>query len=337
VSPVSWPISPATISLAGAVPLPARTYGLLEQKIDCCFRSRTSREAGTWTDLFRRLPNSLDVTTYVASKLEGGVRWTNTSIHLDSSPSQHLHLRVRLPRVKVELTVSRLLQGDRAVGHRGARGGPALTWIRDTRDSRSMRTGTYTSFRISSPQGFGAQLDSTARCVQFQLLDLRQGRFVLARKRATAGTRLWRAEDELIPLPSGFTPRCNLAARFSMNAAGPAIRRPATHRGRRAHRKHRDAPAPPTLPCSATRSASCSSTIWATFHQRLDAWASALRIHQRTEILHEHHGSRPPKPARPVTSTGWQACAASTTFAYAGLVCVTIRRLGPSGWTSAIT
>ena len=68
------------------------TYGLLEQNSTCCFRIRISWESGFWFHILGGYASSQNVTTYVASKLETGVRWTE---HF-SKPGSFFQRRIRL-------------------------------------------------------------------------------------------------------------------------------------------------------------------------------------------------------------------------------------------------
>ncbi len=53
------------------------TYGLLEQKINLLYQiPHFQGDKNFGLDFSAGYASSLDVTTYVASKLEGGVRWT---------------------------------------------------------------------------------------------------------------------------------------------------------------------------------------------------------------------------------------------------------------------
>jgi outer membrane protein insertion porin family len=126
-------------------------YGLLEQKIDLLFQNphfEGNRNFGlTFSGGYA---NSLDVTTYVASKLEGGVRWTehfNAGSFISKANTFVYELDFR--RVKVEATACRWLPGEIAQLSTAVRvAGPAFTWIRDTRDSPlDAHRGTYTSFQ----------------------------------------------------------------------------------------------------------------------------------------------------------------------------------------------
>ena len=126
-------------------------YGLLEQKIDLLFQNPHflgNRNFGlTFSGGYA---NSQDVTTYVASKLDGGMRWTEhfprPGVGLSKANTFIYEFDFR--RVKVAAGSLQVFPTRFAAVHRGARGGARLTWIRDTRDSPlDAHRGTYTSFQ----------------------------------------------------------------------------------------------------------------------------------------------------------------------------------------------
>ena len=295
------------------------TYGLLEQKIDLLFQKphfEGSRNFGlTFSGGYA---NSLDVTTYVASKLEGGVRWTE---HFDSpgffSKANTFIYEFDFRRVKVEANSLQVAPGEIEQLATAARvAGPALTWIRDTRDSPiDAHRGTYTSFQdFLSGKGFGAQPG-------FNRLDVSnssywtfdKGRFVLARNTRYGQERAFgAAEDELIPLPERLYAGGATSLRgFSMNAAGP--RDPETGypiggAGALIESTEMRLP-PPTLPWFGnTLSFVLFHDMGNIFTNASDAWASALRIHQPDRDTCTNTTAPPSTktPPGPVTSTGWQ-------------------------------
>ena len=199
-------------------------YGLLEQKIDLLFQNphfEGNRNFGlTWSGGYA---NSLDVSTYVASKLETGVRWTehfNTAGSLISKANTLIY-EFDFRRVKVDASSLQVFPKEIAQLSTAERvAGPALTWIRDTRDSPlDAHRGTYTSFQdFLSGEAFGAQ-------VEFNRLDFsnssyygfNKGRMVLARSTHYGQERAFgKLEDELIPLPerlyAGGARRCAASA-----------------------------------------------------------------------------------------------------------------------------
>ncbi|MGD0830693.1 MAG: POTRA domain-containing protein [Terracidiphilus sp.] len=267
-------------------------YGLLEQKVDLLFQNphfEGNRNFGlTWSGGYA---NSLDVSTYVASKLETGVRWTE---HFNT-PGSHISKANTLiyefdfRRVKVDASSVQVFPSEIAALSTAQRvAGPALTWIRDTRDSPlDARRGTYTSFQdFLSGEGFGGQ-------VQFNRLDVSnssyyafdKGRFVLARNTRYGQERAFgKLEDELIPLPERLYAGGATSLRgFGQNSAGP--RDPETGfpiggTGALIESTELRLP-PPTLPWLG------NSISFVVFHDMgniftnaSDAWESALRVRQ---------------------------------------------------------
>jgi outer membrane protein assembly complex protein YaeT len=206
------------------------TYGLLEQKIALLFQVphlQIDRNFGF--NLSGGYANSLDVTTYVASKLEGGMRWTqhfNPPQSLLSKANTFVY-EFNFRRVKVQANSLQVAPTEIALLSTAVRvGGPALTWIRDTRDSPlDAHRGTYTSFQeFLSDKIFGAQ-------AVFNRLDVSnssywsfdKGQFVLARNTRYGQERAFGTPgSELIPLPERLYAGGATSLRgFSVNAAGP--------------------------------------------------------------------------------------------------------------------
>ena len=210
-------------------------FGLLEQKLDLLFQNPHfygNRNWGlTWSGGYA---NSLDVSTYVASKLETGVRWTeNFNAESRLSKANTLIYEFNFRRVKVQANSLQVYPGEIALLSTAVRvAGPSLTWIRDTRDSPlDAHQGTYTSFQdFFSADGIGAQADfnrldlSNSSYYQFD-----KGRFVLARNTRYGQERAFgKAEDELIPLPERLYAGGATSLRsFGPNLAGPRDRHPA--------------------------------------------------------------------------------------------------------------
>jgi outer membrane protein assembly complex protein YaeT len=206
------------------------TYGLLEQKVDLLFQNphfEGNRNFGlTFSGGYA---NSQDVTTYVASRLQGGVRWTEHFLTPGSriSKANILIYEYNFRRVKVDTSSLQVGKDEIAPLSTATRvGGPGFTWIRDTRDSPlDAHRGTYTSFQdFLSGETFGAQ-------AEFNRLDLENSsyygfdkeRFVLARNTRYGQERAFGApHDELIPLPERLYAGGATSLRgFSINAAGP--------------------------------------------------------------------------------------------------------------------
>jgi outer membrane protein assembly complex protein YaeT len=268
------------------------TYGLLEQKLNLLFQiPHFDRNRNFGFNISGGYANSLDVTTYVASKLEAGMRWTE---HFDTpgsflSKANTFIYEFNFRRVKVQANSLQVAPGEIALLATAVRvGGPAITWIRDTRDSAlDAHRGTYTSFQeFLSDKFFGAQ-------ATFNRLDLSnssywsfdKGRFVLARNTRYGQERAFGTPgSELIPLPERLYAGGTTSLRgFSENAAGP--RDPETGYpigGAGALINSTEMRLPPaTLPFFG------DSLSFVVFHDMgnifanaSDAWASALRVRQ---------------------------------------------------------
>jgi outer membrane protein assembly complex protein YaeT len=297
-------------------------YGLLEQKIDLLLQNphfEGNRNFGL--ALSGGYANSLDVSTYVASKLETGVRWTESFNAPGSllSRANTLVYEFDLRRVKVQASSLQVFPAEIAELSTAVRvAGPGLTWIRDTRDSPlDAHRGTYTSFQeFLSSEAFGAQAN-------FNRLDLSnssyygfdKNRFVLARNTRYAQERAFGAQgDELIPLPERLYAGGATSLRgFGSNSAGP--RDPETGypiggAGALIESTELRLPAP-TLPwLGNTLSLVLFHDMGNVFTNASDAWASALRIHQpernnckNTATIGDSDSYL---PTGPTTSTGQQ-------------------------------
>jgi len=268
------------------------TYGLLEQKVDLLFQVphlQVNRDFGL--NLSGSYANSLDVTTYVASRLQAGMRITE---HFNAPPSllskaNTFIYEFNFRRVKVQANSLQVAPDEIALLSTAVRvGGPAITWIRDTRDSPlDAHRGTYTSFQeFFSDKIFGAQ-------AVFNRLDVSnssywsfdKGRFVLARNTRYGQERAFgRGDSELIPLPERLYAGGTTSLRgFSQNAAGPRDPEtgyPVGGAGALINSTELRLP-PPVLPFFG------DSLSFVLFHDMgnvfanaSDAWASALRVRQ---------------------------------------------------------
>jgi outer membrane protein assembly complex protein YaeT len=268
------------------------TYGLLEQKLDLLFQNphfEGNRNFGL--TLSGGYANSLDVTTYVASKLEGGVRWTE---HFNSpgsklSKANTFVYEFNFRRVKVEADSLQVGPSEIAPLSTAVRvAGPALTWIRDTRDSPlDAHRGTYTSFQdFLSDGALGAQ-------AEFNRLDVSnssyysfgKGRFVLARNTRYGQERAFgNGGDELIPLPERLYAGGATSLRgFGPNSAGPRdpdTGYPVGGAGALIESTEMRLP-PPTLPWLGNAvSLVLFHDMGNVFTNASDAWISALRVRQ---------------------------------------------------------
>jgi len=306
-------------------------YGLLEQKIDLLFQIphfEGNRDFGLAVS--GGYANSLDVTTYVASKLDFGVRWTE---HF-SSPGSFLSkantfvYEFDLRRVKVAASSLQVGPTEIAPLSTATRvAGPALTWIRDTRDSPlDAHRGTYTSFQdFLSDHAFGAE-------ASFNRLDLSNSsyyafdkdRFVLARNTRYGQERAFGdPSSELIPLPERLYAGGAASLRgFSINAAGP--RDPETGypiggAGALIDSTEVRLP-PPMLPwIGTTLSIVLFHDMGNVFTNASDAWASALHTRQPDRETCEKPAAAtnpPTPPGGPPASTGPQGACSFNYFSH---------------------
>jgi len=268
------------------------TYGLLEWKADLLFQNPHfygNRNFGL--TLSAGYAKSQDVSTYVASKLEGAVRWTE---HFDSpgsflSKANTFVYEVDFRRVQVlssSLQVDSQEISELSTAVRVA--GPGFTWIRDTRDSLlDAHRGTNTSFQeFLSGSTLGAQSEfSRIDLSNSNFLSFDKSRFVLARNTRYGQERAFGSgSQELLPLPERLYAGGATSHRgFAQNGAGP--RDPVTGfpiggAGILVNSTELRLP-PPTLPWLG------SSVSFVLFHDMGnvfanagDAWASALRVRQ---------------------------------------------------------
>lgn len=302
------------------------TYGLLEQNINLLFQNPRflgNRDLGfTFSGGYA---NSQDVTTYVASKLEAGLRWTEHFTQPGEwlSKANTLIYAFDFRRVKVAESSLQVNPDEiQALATATRVGGPSMTWIRDTRDSAvDSHRGTYSSFQeFLSNKYFGAE-------AQFNRLDLSnssyfgfdKNRYVLARNTRYGQERAYGPPDAtLLPLPERLYAGGATSHRgFPINDAGP--RDPETGfpiggAGALVNSTELRLP-PPILPFFG------DSLSFVLFHDMGnvftnagDAWISALRIHQpdrdACKVLtppdYSTDPPTPPSPDGPDTSTGRQ-------------------------------
>jgi outer membrane protein assembly complex protein YaeT len=310
------------------------TYGLLEQKINLLFQNphfEGNRNFGL--TISGGYANSLDVSTYVASKLETGVRWTQqfNARGFAFSRANTFVYEFDFRRVKVEADSLQVYPAEIAQLSTAVRvAGPSLTWIHDTRDSPlDAHRGTYTSLQeFLSADGFGAQAN-------FNRLDLSnssyyrlgKGRIVLARNTRYGQERAFgKLQAELIPLPERLYAGGATSLRgFGANQAGP--RDPETGypiggAGALINITELRLP-PPTLPwLGNTVSFVLFHDMGNVFTNAGDAWASALRVRQplrdNCKILTPPTLTQPiPEPSGPSTSTGVQGQCSFNYFSHA--------------------
>lgn len=308
------------------------TYGLLEQNINLLYQIPHFNGNRTFGLTFSGgYANSQDVTTYVASRLIAGMRWTEHSDAPGSllSKANTLVYEYNFRRVKVAENSLQVGPFDLVALSTAVRvAGPGITWIRDTRDSPlDAHRGTYTSAEeFLSDIPFGAE-------VNFNRLDVTnssyygfdKGRFVLARNTRYGQERAFgNGGQELIPLPERLYAGGPTSLRgFSVNAAGP--RDPETGypiggTGALVNSTELRLP-PPTLPwLGDTLSFVLFHDMGNVFANASDAWASALRTRQpdRSTCTNLSPPATPTAtPAGPTNSTGPQGECSFNYFSHA--------------------
>lgn len=309
------------------------TYGLLEQNVNLLFQNphfRGNRDFGfTFSGGYA---SSQDVSTYVASKLEGGFRWTE---HF-SKPNPFLSRAntfiygYDFRRVKVSEDSLQVFPAEIPVLAGAVRvAGPALTWIRDTRDSAlDSHRGTYTTFQdFLSNHKLGSE-------AEFNRLDLSnssyygfdKNRFVLARNTRYGQERAYGPPSSLLlPLPERLYAGGPTSHRgFGINGAGP--RDPETGfpiggAGALVNSTEVRLP-PPILPFFGDAlSFVLFHDMGNVFTNAGDAWESILRVDQPNrnscKVLTQGSVQTPPVPSGPDTSTGPQGQCSFNYFSHA--------------------
>ncbi|MGB8259237.1 MAG: POTRA domain-containing protein [Terracidiphilus sp.] len=301
------------------------TYGLLEQRLKLLYQNPHfygNRDFGfTFSGGYA---NSQDVTTYVASKLEAGVRWTeHFSAGSRLSRANTLDYEFSFRRVKVSATSLQVYLKEIPELSTAVRvAGPGITWIRDTRDSPlDAHRGSYTSFQeFLSGNHFGAE-------VEFNRLDLSnssyysfgKGRFVVARNTRYGQERAYgKGNQQLLPLPERLYAGGPTSLRgFSINAAGPRdpiTGYPVGGAGAMVNSTELRLP-PPSLPWLGNSvSLVLFHDMGNVFANASDAWASAVRIHQPDRDTCKQFDN---PPTGPITSTGQQGACSFNYFSHA--------------------
>ena len=337
------------------------TYGLLEQSIGLLYQvPHLEGDPNFGLAFSGGYANSEDVSTYVASRLEGAFRGTENFNHPGSwlSRANTFIYEIDFRRVKVAASSLQVFPGEIPELSTATRvGGPAFTWIRDTRDvALDAHRGTYTSFqeflsdRLSGAQAEFNRIDvSNSSYYSFD-----KNRFVVARNTRYGQIRAFgNGSSELIPLPERLYAGGPVSLRgFSQNAAGP--RDPETGyqiggAGALINSTELRLP-PPTLPWFGnTVSFVIFHDMGNVFTNAGDAWASIFRTRQPDSAACRNAVADPvsilqPQLQRLHTRTvppprpACRACAVSTISRTRwAQVCATIRRSGPFASTSAIT
>ncbi len=315
------------------------TYGLLEQNIGMLYQVPHIEGNPNFGLAFSGgYANSEDVSTYVASRLEGAFRGTENFNHPGSwlSRANTFIYEIDFRRVKVAASSLQVYPGEISELSTATRvGGPAFTWIRDTRDvPLDAHRGTYTSFQeFLSDRLFGAQAEFNRIDVSnSSYYSFDKNRFVVARNTRYGQIRAFgNGSSELIPLPERLYAGGPVSLRgFSQNAAGP--RDPETGyqiggAGALINSTELRLP-PPTLPWFGnTISFVIFHDMGNVFTNAGDAWASILRTRQpdgaacRNAVITDPTTAYPkgkydPTGTGPLTSTGQQGPCSFNDFSH---------------------
>ncbi len=311
------------------------SYGLLEQSIGIQYQVPHIQGNPNFGLTFSGgYANSQDVSTYVASRLEGAFRLTENFNYPGArlSRANTLIYEIDFRRVKVAASTLQVYPGALSELSTATRvGGPAFTWIRDTRDvPLDAHRGTYTSFQeFFSDRIFGAQAEfNRIDTSNSSYYGFDKDRFVLARNTRYGQIRAFgNGSSELIPLPERLFAGGPVSLRgFAQNAAGP--RDPETGyqiggAGALINSTELRLP-PPTLPWFGnTVSFVIFHDMGNVFTNASDAWASALRVRQpdsaACRVLTSGTPQNPqaPNPNNRVTSTGVQGDCSYNDFSHA--------------------
>ena len=315
------------------------TYGLLEQSVGVSYQIPHFEGNRNFSFTFSGgYANSEDVSTYVASRLEGAFRFTENFNHPGSwlSRANTFVYELDFRRVKVAASSLQVYPGEISELSTATRvGGPAFTWLRDTRDvPMDARRGTYTSFQeFFSSRWFGAEAEfNRIDTSNSSYYPFDKGRFVLARNTRYAQVRAFGSgSSAIIPLPERLYAGGAVSLRgFSQNAAGP--RDPETGyqiggAGALTNSTELRLP-PPTLPwVGNTVSFVIFHDMGNVFTNAGDAWASALRVRQpdsgacRSSVANPAEYNTPGYtgyvPTGPYTSTGHQGLCSFNDFSHA--------------------
>jgi outer membrane protein insertion porin family len=301
------------------------TYGLLEQSIELLYQIPHIEGAQNFGLSFSAgYANSQDVATYVASRLDGGMRLTQNFAAPGSliSKANTFIYELDFRRVKVASDTLQVYPGEISELATAARvAGPAFTWIRDTRDQpMDAHRGTYTSFQeFLSIKAAGAQPEFNRIDVSnSSYYSFDKDKFVLARDTRYGQVRAFGSGlSELIPLPERLYAGGPTSLRgFPFNGAGP--RDPETGfpiggAGALINSTELRLPPPPLPWFGNTLSFVLFHDMGNVFTNAGDAWVSATRIHQpdrdACKVTNQDTGQGlvpDPVPTGPVTSTGKQ-------------------------------
>ena len=309
------------------------TYGLLEQSLGIQYQVPHIEGNPNFGLTFSGgYANSEDVSTYVASRLEGVFRLSENFNHPGSwiSRANTFIYEIDFRRVKVDASSLQVYPGEISELSTAARvGGFAFTWLRDTRDvPLDAHRGTYTSFQeFISDRLFGAQAEfNRIDTSNSSYYSFDKNRFVIARNTRYGQIRAFgNGSSELIPLPERLYAGGPVSLRgFSQNAAGP--RDPETGyqiggAGALINSTELRLP-PPTLPWFGnTVSFVIFHDMGNVFTNAGDAWPSLLRVRQPDSAvcraLATPGQASTFQPSGPVTSTGQQGGCSYNDFSHA--------------------
>ncbi len=299
------------------------TYGLLEQSIELLYQIPHLGGARNFGFNFSGgYANSEDVATYVASRLSGDIRFTQSFLNPGSflSKANTLIYEIDFRRVKVAADTLQVYPAEISSLAAATRvSGPSFTWIRDTRDQpMDARRGTYSSFQeFFSERHFGAQAEfNRIDVTNSSYYGFDKDKFVLARDTRYGQMRAFGAgASELIPLPERLYAGGPTTLRgFPFNAAGP--RDPETGfpiggAGSLIDSTELRLPPPPLPWFGNTVSFVLFHDMGNVFTNAGDAWISATRFHQpEVDLCRDlNEGANQianPIPSGPYTSTGKQ-------------------------------
>ena len=206
------------------------TYGLLEQNINLLYQSPHffgNRDIGfTFSGGYA---SSQNVTTYVSSKLETGVRWNQHFSQPGSlfSKANTFVYEFDFRRVKVAAETLQVGPSEIEALSTAVRvAGPSITWIRDTRDSPlDSRRGTYTSFQnfLSDSILWRPGRVQPARSIEFKLLRIRQEPVCSgAQHEVRSGTGVWTPICQAASIAGApVCRRAHFASRFREQCSRP--------------------------------------------------------------------------------------------------------------------
>ena len=296
------------------------TYGLLEQRFGLLYQiPHFVGDRNLAFNFSGGYANSKDVLTYVASRLDGTMRWTESfpGSGLLSKANTFIY-ELNFRRVKVAASSLQVYPGVIAELSTATRvSGPAFTWIRDTRDSAmDAHRGTYTSFQeFISGRWFGAEAEfNRIDTSNSSFYGFDKDRFVLARNTRYGQVRTFGSGYKgILPLPERLYAGGATSMRgYSQNAAGPRDPEtgfPVGGAGAFINSTELRLP-PPNLPWFGNSlSVVLVHDMGNVFADAGDVWKSALRVRQPNEgscrVLSPGTPQNPPTPSGgPSTSVG---------------------------------